>query len=109
MGSCSHLLCCESISEERSAGNPHATLCGSRKRVTASGDPVVGVRFPRVTRLFITINGVRHYLWRAVDQDGVIDILVQKRRDKRAAIRFFRELMEGQGSSPRRIVTENSN
>ena len=32
--------------------------------------------------VFITINGVRHYLWRAVDQDGdVIDILVQKHRD----------------------------
>ena len=34
--------------------------------------------------VFITINGVRHYLWRAVDQDGeVLDILVQKHRDKR--------------------------
>ena len=40
MGSSSPLLCCESTSEERSAGNRHATLCGSRKRVTASGDPV---------------------------------------------------------------------
>jgi transposase-like protein len=36
--------------------------------------------------VFITINGKRHYLWRAVDQDGdVLDILVQKHRDKRAA------------------------
>ena len=52
--------------------------------------------------VFITINGVRHYLWRAVDQDGdVIDILVQKRRDKRAAKRLFRKLMKGQGYSPR--------
>ena len=55
--------------------------------------------------VFITINGVRHYLWRADDQDGdVIDILVQKRRDKRAAKRFFRKLMKGQGCSPRRII-----
>ena len=53
------------------------------------------------------INGERHYLWRAVDQDGdVIDILVQKRRDKRAAKRFFRKLLQGQGRSPRRIVTD---
>ena len=33
-------LCCEPIFEERSAGNPHATFCGSRRRATASGDPV---------------------------------------------------------------------
>jgi hypothetical protein len=40
LGSCRLLLCCESTSEERSAGNPHATFCGSRRRVTASGDLV---------------------------------------------------------------------
>ena len=40
---------------------------------------------------FLTIQGQRHYLWRAVDQDGdVIDILVQPRRDQRVAERFFR-------------------
>jgi putative transposase len=43
----------------------------------------------------ITIAGARHYLWRAVDQDGaVLDILVQKRRDTRAAKRFFRKLLK---------------
>ncbi len=41
-GSSRHSLCCESLSEERSAGNPHATFCGSRGRVTASGHPVNG-------------------------------------------------------------------
>ena len=57
--------------------------------------------------VFVTINGVRHYLWRAVDQDGdVIDILVQKGRDKRAAKRFFRKLMKGQGYSPRLMTTD---
>jgi len=40
MGSFSHLLYCESSSEERSTGNRHATLCGSRVRVTAPDDPV---------------------------------------------------------------------
>jgi len=40
--------------------------------------------------VFIRINGKQHYLWRAVDQDGdVIDILVQPRRDQRAAERFL--------------------
>src|ERR1700694_3454722 len=43
--------------------------------------------------VFIRINGKQQYLWRAVDQDGdVIDILVQPRRDQRAAERFFRRL-----------------
>jgi putative transposase len=40
--------------------------------------------------VFLTINGARHYLWRAVDQDGtVLDILVQSRRNKKAAKKFF--------------------
>jgi putative transposase len=46
-------------------------------------------------------------LWRAIDQDGdVLDILVQRRRDGRAAKLFFRKLLKGQGSEPRRLVTD---
>jgi len=57
--------------------------------------------------LFVTIQGRRQYLWRAVDQDGdVIDILVQPRRDRRAAKRFFRKLLKAQGGEPRRLVTD---
>ena len=57
--------------------------------------------------LFVTIQGERQYLWRAVDQDGdVIDILVQPRRDRRAAKRFSRKLLKGQGGEPRRLVTD---
>jgi putative transposase len=42
--------------------------------------------------VFLTINGERHYLWHAVDQDGnILDILVQSRRNKKAAKRFFRK------------------
>jgi len=56
---------------------------------------------------FIRINGKQQYLWRAVDQDGdVIDILVQPRRDQRAAERFFRRLLRGQGKEPLRIITD---
>ncbi len=41
--------------------------------------------------MFLKINGVQHYLWRAVDQHGaVIDILVQPKRDRFAVMRFFR-------------------
>ena len=43
IGSCRRSQCCEPTAEERGAGNPHATFCGNRRWVTASGDPV---RFP---------------------------------------------------------------
>jgi putative transposase len=57
--------------------------------------------------VFVKIGGELHYLWRAVDQDGdVIDILVQKHRNARAAKRFFRKLLKGQGSEPWRLVTD---
>ena len=57
--------------------------------------------------VFLTINGHLHYLWRAVDQDGeVIDILVQKRKNKKAAQRFFRKLLKSQGNVPYELVTD---
>nr|WP_157596874.1 IS6 family transposase [Streptacidiphilus rugosus] len=57
--------------------------------------------------VFVKINGERHYLWRAVDQHGdVLDILVQSRRDKAAARRFFRKLLKKQGRVPRVLVTD---
>ena len=55
----------------------------------------------------IQIRGVQHYLWRAVDQDGVVlDILVQDRRDSNAAKRFFRRSLKGLQYVPRVIVTD---
>ena len=55
----------------------------------------------------MNIRGQQHYLWPAVDQDGdVIDILLQPRCDRRAAERFFRKLLKGQGGVPRRMVTD---
>ena len=57
--------------------------------------------------VFVNIQGRRQYLWRAVDQDGdVIDILVQSRRDRQAAARFFRKLLKGQGRGPRRLIMD---
>src|SRR5262245_5254395 len=55
----------------------------------------------------VTIAGARHYLWRAVDQEGeVLDVLVQKRRDTRTAKRLFRQLLKGLHYVPRRLVTD---
>src|SRR5712691_5210700 len=57
--------------------------------------------------VFLTIKGKQHYLWRAVDQDGsVLDILVQRRRDKRAAKKFLRKLLKGLTYVPRVIITD---
>ncbi|CAA9575481.1 MAG: Transposase [uncultured Thermomicrobiales bacterium] len=57
--------------------------------------------------VFIRINGVQHYLWRAVDQDGnVLDILVQPRRDKPAAVRFLRKLLTSLAYVPRVVITD---
>ena len=57
--------------------------------------------------LFIRVRGKRYYLWRAVDQDGqVLDILVQKRRDTKAATRFFRKLLKGLRFVPNQLVTD---
>src|ERR671919_906849 len=57
--------------------------------------------------VFLTINGKRHYLWRAVDQDGnVLDILVQRRRNKTAAKKFFRKLVKGCQYVPLVIITD---
>jgi putative transposase len=57
--------------------------------------------------VFLTIQGERHYLWRAVDQDGhILDILVQRRRDKRAAKRSFRKLLKGLPYVPRVMITD---
>jgi len=61
----------------------------------------------QMDEVFLTIKGARHYLWRAVDQDGnVLDILVQRRRDKRAAKKFFRKLLKGLTYVPRVLITD---
>ena len=57
--------------------------------------------------LFVMLNGRQTYLWRAVDEDGdVLDLLVQSRRNRRAAVRFFRKLLQRQGCVPRRLITD---
>ena len=57
--------------------------------------------------VFLTMNGARHYLWRAVDQDGnILDILVQRRRNKKTAKKFFRKLLKGLTYVPRVIITD---
>src|SRR5580700_10547277 len=57
--------------------------------------------------VFIRIRGMLHYLWRAVDQHGVVlDILVQEKRDGVAAKRFFKRRLHGSECKPKRIITD---
>ena len=57
--------------------------------------------------MFVSINGKRMYLWRAVDSEGeVLDILVQSRRNKTAALKLMRKLMKKQGFIPDAFVTD---
>ena len=57
--------------------------------------------------MFVRIGGIRKYLWRAVDQHGnVLDILIQDKRDGKAATRFFRKLLKKQGHRPRVLITD---
>ena len=60
-----------------------------------------------IDEVFVKIDGIQHYLWRAVDQDGeVVDVFLQSRRDGKAAKRFFRRLLKTHRSEPRKIVTD---
>ncbi len=57
--------------------------------------------------VFIQINGRQHYRWGAVAQHGaVLDILVQSRRDRAAAVKFLRRLLKRSTSAPRVVITD---
>src|SRR4030081_78447 len=57
--------------------------------------------------MVVRIAGKRMYLWRAVDHEGeILDVLVQRRRDKQAALRLMRKLLRKQGFAPKRVPTD---
>jgi putative transposase len=61
-----------------------------------------------VDEMVVRIGGRRMFLWRAVDDEGeVLDMLVQRRRHKRAAVRLLRKLLKNQGIHSKAIVTDN--
>src|SRR3982750_130463 len=72
-----------------------------RRRLPSPGDKW------HLAEVCLMIGGKKHWLWRAVDQDGVVlDVLVQSRRDKRAAKRLLRKLLTRQRRPPRVMVTD---
>ena len=83
----------------RKFGQAFANLI--RRRLPGAGDKW------HLDEVVIMIAGVKHWLWRAVDQTGlVLDVLVQSRRDKRAANRLLRKLLKRQGRVPRVMITD---
>ena len=65
------------------------------------------MKLPRATRLAVMIAGQQFWLWRAVDDEGeVLDLLVQRRRDKAAAVKLMRKLLKKQGFAPDVLVTD---
>jgi putative transposase len=72
-----------------------------RRRLPAPGDKW------HLDEVVISIAGKKHWLWRAVDQHGtVLDILVQGRRNAKAAERLLRKLLKKQGTAPRVMITD---
>ena len=72
-----------------------------RRRLPRAGDKW------HLDEVEVKIAGQKHWLWRAVDQDGVVlDVLVQSRRDKLAAKRLLRKLLKKQCRAPRVLITD---
>ena len=72
-----------------------------RRRLPGAGDKW------HLDEVVVMIAGVKHWLWRAVDQTGIVlDVLLQSRRDQRAAKRLLRKLLTRQGRAPRVMITD---
>src|ERR1700748_848870 len=83
----------------RKCGQPFANQI--RRRLPGVGDKW------HLDEVVLKIAGVKHWLWRAVDQTGIVlDVLVQRRRDKQAAKRLLRKLLKRQMRPPRVMITD---
>ena len=68
--------------------------------------PVRGDKW-HLDEVVVTIRGRKHWLWRAVDQNGfVLDVLVQNRRDRKAARRLIRKLLKKSARAPRVMIAD---
>ena len=79
------------------SGDAHVRICES-----------LGVQFPRATRLYLKIDGPMVYLWPPTDAESeVLDVLVQTRSNKRAALKLMRKLLKKYGFVPDKLVTDD--
>ena len=103
----------ELILAERGVAATHESIRAWCKKFGAGLAKRLRRRQPRpgdtwhLDEVFVRLNGVLHYLWRAVDQHGIVlDTRVQEKRDGAAAKRFFRRLLKGLQHKPKRLVTD---
>ncbi|MFM8535523.1 MAG: IS6 family transposase [Acidimicrobiia bacterium] len=80
-------------------------LASSPKSLTSRRSPADSVW--HLDEMVVRIGGKRMFMWRAVDKEGeVLDVLVQKRKNKAAALKLLRKLLKSQGCMPDAIVTD---
>lgn len=98
---------------ERGIGVSHEAIRSWGEKFGPSLASTLKRRAPRrgdkwhLDEVCLVINSKKHWLWRAVDQDGYeLDVSVQSKRDKHAAKRFFRKLLKGLTYLPRVIITD---
>ncbi len=103
----------ELILAERGIGVTHESVRQWCRKFSAGFARKLRQRRPKpgdtwhLDEVFLKINGELHYLWRTVDQNGVVlDIRVRDRRNASAAKRFSKQLLAGLKYKPRRIVTD---
>ena len=85
----------------RTAGQICAPIAAPFRRLPRVGDKW------HLDEVVLKIAGVKHWLWRAVDQTGIVlDVLVQRRRDKQSAKRLLRKLLKKQMRLPRVVITD---
>ena len=90
----------------RTLGSSSLKCVGIIARQLRRGQPRPDGRW-HLDEVFVFINGRQLYVWRAVDSEGeVLDILVQPRRDRKAALKLMRKLLKKQGVTPATIVTD---
>jgi putative transposase len=95
-----------SWSRTRRSGSGRLKFCHEFANRIRRRAPVRGDKW-HLDEVVITIAGTKHWLWRAVDQEGfVLDVLVQSRRDKKAAKRLLRKLLKKQGQAPHVLITD---
>ncbi len=74
---------------------------------SSDGQPAAWATNGHLDECVVAINGKKQWIWRAVDQDGfVLDVLVQSRRNAKAAKRLMRKLLKAQGRTPRVMITD---
>src|SRR3954451_5409903 len=88
-------------------GRPTSIGTGGRHQSECPADIIESAHTWHLDEVVVKIAGKKHWLWRAVDQTGmVLDVLVQSRRDKGAAKRLLRKLLKKQCRAPRVMVTD---